>query len=400
MYGIMRFEKLKTKGELAGAAAHVGRKRPTPNADPTRAKNNQTLHGSPDPVQAVEDRYQATGATRRKNGVLVYEFIISASPEFFREKNEYGHHEAELTQALGMRTVSWLKEEFGEDNVLSVTMHLDEATPHIHAYVTPLKVNKKGKWAQAAKQWTGTIPLCSEMQSRFAAAVSDLGLKRGTRGSKAKHTKVKHFYAAINETSVKRLPSFRVDPPSALRVMTRAKREEYAKRETKRLRKQILPVVREIRNQAKSAALSRKKELEYKRTAESLQGKVDFYQQRAAMLEDIQMVDVLKALGYHDEVYDELGTWGNMSSIDLTQHLLKCSATEAMSFLAHIFGAERAQKAVVFRTSQNSKHIVENAMRHYPFVEELEPEPIEEPELESVQTEEPDEETGPIFGPR
>lgn len=410
MYGIMRFEKLKTKGELAGAAAHVGRKRPTPNADPAKAKDNKTLHGSVDPVQAVEDRYQATGATKRKNGVLAYEFIITASPEFFREKNEYGHHEVELTEALGEKAVSWLKKEFGEDNVLSVNMHLDEATPHIHAYVTPLKVNKKGKWAQAAKQWTGNKKLCSEMQDRFAEAVSELGLRRGTKGSKAKHTKVKEYYAATNEETVEKIPSLAVKPPaSGWSLLTENSRIEYAEEETERIRKRVIPVIIRLRNQAKSAELSRKKELEYKRTAESLQKK-------ANLLTDIRFIDILEVFEFKknsdkqwihpdheavfsiwgNNIFDKANGWGGKCSIDLAKYLLKSTENEAISFLGHTFCPETAQRAFVAKAERDAKQVVKNVMRQHPVVEkpEPEPEPTEEPEPEVWPDHDDEEEPG------
>ena len=415
MYGIMRFEKLKSKNELAGATAHVGRKRPTPNADPERAKYNKTLHGSVDPVQAVEDRYEATGATKRKNGVLAFEFIVTASPEFFREHNEYGQHDVELTEALGKKAIAWLKEEFGEENVVNVTMHLDEATPHIHAYVTPLKRNKKGKWAQAAKQWTGSKKLCSEMQDRFAEAVSELGLRRGIKGSKAKHTKVKEYYAAM-EAEVENVPSVTVQAPPGWSVLTETKRQEYAKEETQRIQKKIAPVVARLRDQAKSAELSRKKELEYKKTAEK-------YQQEASILEDIPMQDVLCAFGYqegvcHEQTGKQVGLLGKYffddqsdrrghGSIELAMHLLDCGPDKALACLGRRFGQDMACRALVCRTRHYAMQTVRQAMKEHPLQRGKEdPEkgqttsqgPDARPEIEPGASEEPDF-SGPGFSP-
>jgi hypothetical protein len=380
MYGIMRFKKLKTKGELAGSGAHVARSRTTDNADPARSRHNKLLAGSEDVIQAVEARYKAAKATKRKNGVLVYEFVITASPEFFREKNEYGHHEVELTEALGKRAVSWLKKEFGEENVISATMHLDEATPHIHAYATPLRANKKGKWAQAAKQWTGSRKLCSELQDRFAKAVSDLGLKRGIRGSRAKHSEVKQYYEALSATDVEEIPSLDVLPPSSgWSVRTKELRVQYAEEETQRLRSQVRPVVEKYQVQARAAAMSKRKELEYKKTAEK-------YQAEASLLEDIPMSEILFDLGYQENVLNketgkEVGMLGNLffddqnesrghGSIELAMYLLDCGPQEAISYLGRTFGQDKAKGAIICRARHHAPEEVRQAMNKYPLPRE------------------------------
>lgn len=41
------------------------------------------------------------------------------------------------------KSVYWLRSSFGEDNVVSSVLHMDEKTPHIHATVVPI-VKKRG----------------------------------------------------------------------------------------------------------------------------------------------------------------------------------------------------------------------------------------------------------------
>lgn len=41
------------------------------------------------------------------------------------------------------RTVKFMKDEIGEDRIISAVVHMDEATPHMHLVFCP--INKDGK---------------------------------------------------------------------------------------------------------------------------------------------------------------------------------------------------------------------------------------------------------------
>ena len=76
---------------------------------------------------------------------------------------------------------------------------LVEATPHIHAYLVPL--DERGK-LNCRALFGGTRKRLSELQDSFAAAVAPLGIERGIKGSTAKHTEVKEYYARVNRQSL------------------------------------------------------------------------------------------------------------------------------------------------------------------------------------------------------
>ena len=67
------------------------------------------------------------------------------------------------------------------------------------AYVVPVD-EATGKLN--AKKWLGGRAKMSQMQSDFADQVRDLGLERGIEGSKAKHTRIKEYYAKVNQDEV------------------------------------------------------------------------------------------------------------------------------------------------------------------------------------------------------
>lgn len=183
-FAIMRFEKHKASsvGGLAGSLAHTFRSRFTPNADPKRVSDNETLVGVSDPqsvIEAIQARYPKK---IRSNNVGCYEFLITYSPEADINPDAYFD-----------RSISWLEKEFGAENVVSVVRHNDETTPHIAAYVVP-RDPETGNLN--ARGWTGGKARCSALQTRFwEHAGRGFGLARGVKGSKAEHMSIAHFYS-------------------------------------------------------------------------------------------------------------------------------------------------------------------------------------------------------------
>ena len=134
---ILRTAKLKTMGNIAASLGHTYRTRDTPNADDRLSFTNVHSHSSPEQVQTqLEARLPAK---RRKDAVLAIEYFIGASPAWFEDGND---GTAYLKDA-----VSWLEKQHGKENVVAWSIHRDETTPHLVAYVVPLdqagKLNAK-----------------------------------------------------------------------------------------------------------------------------------------------------------------------------------------------------------------------------------------------------------------
>lgn len=189
-FAILRTAKLKTIGNVASSLAHTYRTRETSNADPDRSHHNEHSHASPgEVVQALKDRLPEK---RRKDAVLGLEFFIGGSPEWFQAKDR------RQQDAYFRDAVAWLEKRHGKDNLVGWSIHRDESTPHLVAYVVPL--DDKGKLN--ARQWTGGAAALSRMQTEFSREVSTQhGLERGIKGSKARHQTIKNFYAQIEQPS-------------------------------------------------------------------------------------------------------------------------------------------------------------------------------------------------------
>jgi len=203
-YAIMRIQKLKTWGDIAGSDAHNFRQRETPNADVERLQDNICLAGVPEKA-ACESVKEAIGDQKiRKNAVLAVEMFMSASPEYFRPDNpaQAGSYDLGKLWAWKEASQQWLNDKYGERVVKSV-LHLDESTPHIHAVLVPL--DEKGK-LNCRAMFGGTRHTMTELQTDYAKAVESLGLERGLQGNRATHQEVKQFYSAIHRGEQEKLP--------------------------------------------------------------------------------------------------------------------------------------------------------------------------------------------------
>lgn len=189
---ILRVEKLKTMGNIAGSGHHTFRTLPTPNADAARTPLNVAMGpaNTADLLAAVRGRLPEK---RRKDAVLCLEYLITASPEYFghdwRERENYG--KPYFSDAL-----EWIKAKHGAENVVCANLQLDETSPHLVVYVVP----RLPDGSLSAKHFTGGKAKMSKMQTVFAEDVGKkYGLERGIEGSKAKHKTIRQYYERVNE---------------------------------------------------------------------------------------------------------------------------------------------------------------------------------------------------------
>lgn len=188
-FAIMRCKKLKTAGGVASSLQHCFRERETLNADPELLSKNQ--HALADNVDnAMGKMRERLPLKRRKDAVLMVEYMMTASPEWFAESTK------EEQREFFNKSLAWLCGKYGTENVIVATIHNDETTPHMSAFVTP--ITKDGRLS--AKEFIGNKKKMSDDQTSYAEKVEHLGLKRGVKGSKAKHQTIKKFYELTNKS--------------------------------------------------------------------------------------------------------------------------------------------------------------------------------------------------------
>lgn len=187
-YAIMRAKKLANMGSVAASMQHCYRERETHNADQERTPDNQHLVAK-STDEAMGKLRALLPEKRRKDAVLAVEYVMTASPEWFDKATP------EQEKAFFQRSLQWLADKYGADRIVTASIHRDEATPHLSAFVVPLTQDKR----LSAKEFIGSRDKMRVDQTSYAGRVADLGLERGIEGSKATHQTIQQHYAAIQQ---------------------------------------------------------------------------------------------------------------------------------------------------------------------------------------------------------
>jgi 5S rRNA maturation endonuclease (ribonuclease M5) len=357
-YGICRIQKLKA-GSVGRSAKHTSRKYDTPNADPE--KQHIRIIGEPDspniPDLETLVRQHIGEQTIRKNAVLAVEFLLTASPEYFRPDDpaRAGYYQEQRLESFQQSACQWLVNRYGE-RIVRAELHLDESTPHIHAYMVPL--DEKGK-LNCRALLGGSRYRLSELQDDFAQAMATLGLERGIKGSKAKHTEISKYYAAVNsapDTSldVSSMQQLVADRQRAIK--SSAQMEQTAKALALKLesqRQRVIELERIAKEQAQQAQLWQRK-----------------YQDLANKVRDIPLEQVAYQLGLEPDpkdkhkwqqenriinitgskFYDWQHLKGGGGAIDLVMHVNQCDFKQAVAWLNDRLGESATLEAVTYQT--------------------------------------------------
>lgn len=254
---------------------HAFREQETPNADPDRLMQNTHI-GAQSVTEGMAAFNAALPAKYRKDAVLAIEYLVTSSPEDMasktREQQDQYFHDA----------LDWLRSKHGSNQVIYAGIHRDEKTPHMYAYVVPIDPDTGGL---NAKKWLGGAKALNEMQTDFAEQVGARhGLQRGIEGSKARHTTVSKFYAAIQAREHRhgRFSAEQLEPvvlEKRLFGRTVESPEMVAERLTKAIHEHYDPAIKqasvaslERRRATEMASTAREAALALKRAQERLRG--------------------------------------------------------------------------------------------------------------------------------
>lgn len=186
-------DKIRDIESLERLQKHCNRECDIDNVDSSRSHLNRILIGNEDFVKDIKE--YLIGVKLRDNSIIARELILSAGKGFY-ERMPPQQQELWIQQ-----NIKFLKNNFGENCVYAV-LHLDETTPHIHAYIVPKFYNEKKKYYQLnssyyfdgkdkLSQWQDKYTDC--MLEKFSCFI------RGIKGSKAKHIDLKTYYSLIKE---------------------------------------------------------------------------------------------------------------------------------------------------------------------------------------------------------
>ena len=201
-------------GNDSGMSCHIerkdakGKKYVPANADAKRTSQNRELLTFPDGVanrtEAIQHRINTAGLRRKvsKNQTKAIRVMLTGTHEQMMEITNGGKLDSWIDANL-----KWLKETFGDDNLVSCVLHMDEKTPHLHATVVPIVTGERirRKREGEKKYETKSGPRLSaddvmrrtklhEYQNNYAKAMKPFGLQRGIVGFTAKHQANSEYY--------------------------------------------------------------------------------------------------------------------------------------------------------------------------------------------------------------
>ncbi|MCC5623376.1 MobV family relaxase [Nostoc sp. CHAB 5715] len=357
-YAIARLKKLK-RSKIAGSASHTSRERETPNADPNQ--ENIRFIGSNNPEERLEDLVLAKIAEYeqkrkiRTDGVYCVEFLLSASPSYFRPDcpTRAGYYEPQKLDDWLEATHQWLVDEYGE-RIVRAELHLDETTPHIHAYFVPL--DDQGQ-LRCNHFFDGRQKIHS-FQDSYYDTMRLIGLERGIKGSRAQHQDIKDFYSIVESGR-----DLEVSDLNPEQLKAKAADRDRAMRRFEEI-------------EATAKALSVENELLQKRI-QQLEQQNQLWRQQTEQLRDLALEDVAWELGLDHEQdrwrgqnhiininqskFSDLAPGsllGGDGAIDLVMHVNECNLRQAISWLSERFGEAGAERAALAQARKQATEII------------------------------------------
>ena len=307
-YGIFRSEPIMTLNDLAQIGSHNKREKKAyksnPNIKLELTKNNVELvplkekyvkgfHNLTKEYRKQHEEKQKTERDDRKRSysemlnksksVVADELLFTATNKFFKDKDkDFILEWANTCMDFVYNDLGYTKEQ-----ILHSTLHLDEATPHIHCVVVPLvkKLDKRTnteRYTISKKQYIKDKLHLSQLQDIYNVRLREKGydLERGIKGSNAKYQKVKEFkkttryYENKVETINKRLDNAMTDFEEKMKTT----KNTIIDKEYVKVRKDTFESMQNVIKETKKA-------IEFQPKLETLFNEVDTYTKSHQTLE-------------------------------------------------------------------------------------------------------------------
>lgn len=194
-YSIVRVSKVKSGTNTTGIQKHVQRENNNyENEDIDHSKTHLNYDLVNDNKQnfnnLIDEKIGQNYTGKRKirtDAVKHVDGLITSDKEFFDNQTP------EDTKQFFEHAKDFLEREYGKDNLLYATVHMDEKTPHMHYGVVPITDDGR----LSAKEVVGNKKALTEFQDRFNEHVKQRGydLERGQsrQVTNAKHEQMSQY---------------------------------------------------------------------------------------------------------------------------------------------------------------------------------------------------------------
>lgn len=120
----------------------------------------------------------------RSDAILMNSFIVTSDGEFFKGMNPWEQRE------FFRDCTKFFSDKYGEENMISAVVHMDETTPHMHLNFIPINEGRLSSKSLFDRQ------KLAELQTQLHESIGKKwGLQRGKEGSQAKHLSTAEFKA-------------------------------------------------------------------------------------------------------------------------------------------------------------------------------------------------------------
>lgn len=186
-YAIMRMEK-RNASNIVGMFKHNERKNENySNEDINRELSSQNYQliecdSYKEKInQEIKERYKVNKSIR-KDAVLCVETVFTSDKEFFDKLTP------EQEKIYFEKSVEFLKEQFGEKNIIFATVHKDETIPHLHAGFIPMTDDGRLSYKNFVNSKYDLIKLQDKYFEKMVEFFPEL-----ERGQNSKETKARHL---------------------------------------------------------------------------------------------------------------------------------------------------------------------------------------------------------------
>lgn len=256
-YAVVRVQKM-TAGSVKGIEIHDRREKDHSNTNPdidfSKSKENYDLcpAGNVNYSQAVKERIASLHLKKavRKDAVVMAQVIVTSDSKFFENAS------TDYTREFFQKAYDFLAKRYGEENVISATVHMDERTPHMHFNFVP--VTSDGRLC--AKDILTPKTLTEQQDAFYEQVGKPYGLQRGEPKDSGKRRT--HFETA-------EFKQYRDAEQQAIKAVERAKEvEQLAVKET-------MKAIERVKTAENSVIQAEKKLEELEEEAEKANKKVD-----------------------------------------------------------------------------------------------------------------------------
>lgn len=180
-FSVLGQRKLK-QSDIVHARGHNNREEEVGNADQS-APPPAVICGPEDSWVGVRDRLAELGIRPRKNAVLALELMMTTSPEWWPSDDPVRY--VKQLRRFIRRSMRYLLGRYPRCAIVSVTLHCDEKTPHLHVIVLPVRQRVDGRFTDKGERWTlsarGDLP---PKRSKDAPPIDYSSYWRGGVGSR------------------------------------------------------------------------------------------------------------------------------------------------------------------------------------------------------------------------